>query len=130
MSSTFAATRTRARTAIRSRTAQRQAPPTPRAVAWAETAGLVVVVVLLILGVIATSGRFPASVTSARIVVEKGQTLWTIAGQHPVAGLTTEQTAQLIGELNGIRSGRLSAGRSIRVPARQPDDTGVSVAMR
>jgi hypothetical protein len=82
-----------------------------------EILALVAIVALLIAGVILTSGRVSAQVPTSRVFVDRGETLWAIAVQHPIAGQTTEQTAQSIADLNGVQSGRLVAGDVIDVPA-------------
>ena len=88
-----------------------------------EVALLVAIIVLLIAGVVMTSGRVHAQAPMSPVFVESGQTLWSIAAQHPVLGQTTEQTADMISEINGVRGGRVIAGDTIVVPARQPDQT-------
>jgi hypothetical protein len=45
-----------------------------------------------------------------RVFVEKGDTLWSLAQMHPIPGQTTEQTAQLIAELNSMDSSGVSEG--------------------
>ena len=83
------------------------------------------IVVLLVLAVIAaaalsgTRGKTP-SASSVRIRVESGATLWTLAEQYPISGLTTEQTVDAIRSANGLDSSVLSAGMSLLVPAARP----------
>jgi hypothetical protein len=84
-----------------------------------EIAALVVIVVLLIVGIFATAApraRHDGYSTS-QVLVERGQSLWTIAASHPVEGQTTEQTAELIADLNGFDNGVVAVGSTIKVPA-------------
>ena len=67
-------------------------PPAGRALL--EVVALIAIAILLIAGVVLTSGRVHAAGPTQRVFVERGQTLWAIASQHAVAGQTTEQTAQ------------------------------------
>ena len=55
-------------------------------------------------------------VPSTRVRVERGDTLWAIAKQHRVSGLSTEQTADLIARLNNLDAPALVAGRELKVP--------------
>ena len=86
-----------------------------------EVVLLVAIIVALIAGVVMTSGRVHARVPMSRVFVESGQTLWAIAAEHPVAGQTTEQTAEMIAEINGVRGARLIAGATMAVPAENTD---------
>ena len=94
-------------------------PPAGRALL--EVVALIAIAILLIAGVVLTSGRVHAAGPTQRVFVERGQTLWAIASQHAVAGQTTEQTAQQIADLNGVRNGRVIAGVTIAIPAEQTD---------
>jgi hypothetical protein len=93
-----------------------------------EGAILVAVAVLLIVGVIATSSRPVAEVPTAPVLAQRGDTLWTLAREHPVRGLTTEQVAEAIAKANDITGGRVVAGASILVP--ESRNTAAAVASR
>jgi len=93
-----------------------------RTVAWAEIVALVLIAIALVAATVITAQHASASVPSQRIRVESGQTLWTLAAQHPVAGLSTEQTADLIASSNHISDGRVAAGTTIRIPAHPSDN--------
>ena len=97
-----------------------------RPVAWAEIAALILITVALIAATMITSGAAHSSVPSERVRVEAGQTLWTLASQHPVAGVSTEQAAQLIAGLNHIEDGRLSVGTTIRIPGHAEQNLAVA----
>lgn len=59
---------------------------------------------------------------TAVIRVEAGESLWSLAKAHPVAGLSTAQTVQLIADLNSLDERTLWVGSSIRVPAAPTND--------
>jgi hypothetical protein len=88
---------------------------------------LVLIVIGLAYGVVASASR-PMVVTSqTRIHVETGDSLWAIAQSHPVVGRTTAQVAETIARLNGLDGSRLAAGQSLVVPSLEGD---VSLASR
>ena len=91
--------------------------------AWLETAALMVIVILLFVGVF-NSAR-PATTTPglARLTVQAGDSLWTLAQAHPVEGLSTAQVADLIAETNGRDGALITPGETILVPTRVPEDT-------
>lgn len=86
-----------------------------------EVVLLIAILVALVAGVVMTSGRIHAQVPTSRVFVESGQTLWAIAARHPVPGQTTEQTADMIAEINGVQGGRVIAGDAIAVPTQHGD---------
>lgn len=120
MNSTTATTNTRF--ADKPRTARRALRTTSRQVVWAEIVALVLITAALIAALAVTSGRAHAKVPSERTRVERGQTLWTLASEHPVCGLTTEQTAELIASVNHIEGGRVTAGQSVLIPTGADED--------
>ena len=81
-----------------------------------EMATLIAIVVLLIVGVIVTSGRSHAQNPTSRVFVESGDTAWTIASRHPIPGQTTQQTAEQIAQINGLASTSLPARSAIKIP--------------
>lgn len=104
----------------RSRTAARVLSPV-------EGALLALVVgVLLCAAVLSTNPR-PADLRTTTVQVGAGDSLWEIAQEYPVEGLTTGETVDLLSELNGLENATISAGSSLKVPARA---TSESVAMR
>ena len=54
---------------------------------------------------------------STGVRVERGDTLWSIAQAHPVKGLTTAQTADIIASSNSLDGSPLATGRTLVVPA-------------
>ena len=91
--------------------------PEQRALSPVEAGILFFIALLLVVGTVAASHRSAAPRESVSVRVERGDTLWTLARTHPVEGMTTEQTADLIASMNGLRDGALSSGRTILVPA-------------
>jgi len=65
-------------------------------------------------------GRTPPATQARR--VEPGDTLWSLASTHPVQGLDTMRTAELIAELNGIEDSGLTAGSVVLLPVRSDDE--------
>ena len=57
----------------------------------------------------------PASWTS--VAVDSSGTLWEIARQHAVPGLSTSETVDLIKSENQLASSTLYSGQTLRVPA-------------
>ncbi len=82
-----------------------------------ETGVLVAIAILLLVGLVVTSHQNTAAGHTERIKVESGQTLWDLAESHPVRGLSTAQTAELIGRLNHLSSSTIVAHDTLIVPA-------------
>lgn len=100
--------------------------PQPHASARSVEVVLVCLIVLAVLGgLVWPRMSAPSRFATTTTTVEQGQTLWALAVAHPVSGLTTEQTADLIGRINGIE-GSLSAGSVVKVPA-GPEHTAVAM---
>lgn len=57
------------------------------------------------------------SVEMSQVVVMPGESLWSIAQEHGVDGLTTQQTVDLILSSNALTSSTLGVGQSLLVPA-------------
>ena len=93
-----------------------------RSINIAELVLVLSVAVLLVLETIATAGS-PAVRTagSTTVRVEAGQTLWSIARAHPVSGLTTQQTVDLIARTNGLSDGAVAVHECLKVPLERPD---------
>jgi len=93
-----------------------------------EVAILLGIVAALVVTTLATRSATPADVPTTHVRVEAGETLWSLAHDHPVDGLTTEQAVALIADLNDLGEGMpLHAGRTVRVPS--PSAAG-GVALR
>jgi hypothetical protein len=88
----------------------------PQSLSGLEIGLLLVIAALLFIGVAFSHPRVPAVGASHTVRVQKGETLWSIAQDHPLPGLTTAQTAQAIADANGLPHSTLSAGQTIAVP--------------
>jgi Tfp pilus assembly protein FimV len=76
---------------------------------------LVLVGVLTVCALASGVGQEPAGDT-IRLRVERGDTLWQIAADHRLDGLTTEQTVGVIARLNHLEGQTLAEGSEIEVP--------------
>lgn len=64
---------------------------------------------------------------STTVQVKSGDTLWSIAQEHPVAGESVTETVDRIATMNGIEDAVLVPGTHLSVPCEQP---AAAVAMR
>lgn len=58
-----------------------------------------------------------ASANRTEVSVLPGDSLWSIAERHSIAGLSTEESVQVISEWNDLKSSMLVAGTTLTVPA-------------
>lgn len=58
-----------------------------------------------------------ANVTYETIHVHSGDSLWSLAQEHSVDGLTTQETSDIIRSVNHLEHGSLDAGDVLKVPA-------------
>jgi Tfp pilus assembly protein FimV len=89
----------------------------PQNLSLIETATLLVIVILLVVGVFSARPRGDVDATTRTVRVETGDTLWSIARTHPVSGLSTAQAAEKIARDNNLGTGTLAAGAVLVVPA-------------
>ena len=95
------------RTAVRSRSPH----------AAAEWIALAIVVIAIVMTTVTFATRtLPGELDTRRVRVERGDSLWTLARANPVAGLSTEETAELIRQANGMEGSVVLAGQLIEVP--------------
>lgn len=59
-----------------------------------------------------------SNVTYETVRVHTGDSLWSLAEEHPVEGLTTQETSDMIRSVNHLERGSLNAGAVLKVPAR------------
>lgn len=59
-----------------------------------------------------------ANVTYETVRVQAGDSLWSLAEEHPVEGLSTQETSDMIRSVNHLEHGSLDAGAHLKVPAR------------
>mgnify|MGYP000402893057 FL=1 len=59
-----------------------------------------------------------ANVTYETVRVQSGDSLWSLAQEHPIDGLSTQETSDMIRSVNHLDRGSLDAGAVLKVPAR------------
>jgi len=90
--------------------------PSGQRFAPAEIALLLLLVAALALCAVFSRSPQIAPGDTSLVRIGSGDTVWDLAQSHPVAGLSTAQTAQIISDLNHLQGGGLVAGSVIRVP--------------
>ena len=63
-------------------------------------------------------GPLPEPASFSSVTVDARDTLWEIASEHPVEGLTTADTVAIIRETNGLEGGVIHPGQVLNVPSR------------
>jgi Tfp pilus assembly protein FimV len=93
----------------------------PVVVRWDRVAVLVAVLLAAVLAVGAWgTGRSSARTSPAPqavVVVQPGDTLWSLARQHAPADVATLEYVAAVERLNGVRAGALVPGTPLRLPA-------------
>lgn len=111
-------------------TFQESAPSAAQAKAWSRA-----LLAVILLSVVVAFGAWWAlraqqaevltnalsSVSSESVSVASGDTLLAIAEQHPIEGLSAQQTARWIVDQNGLEDSSLSIGQILLVPASSAD---------
>lgn len=101
------------------------AAPTP--VALKVSTIVAVAVALALFFVLATSvfsarhaayAESVSNVTYETIRVQSGDSLWSLAEEYPIEGLSTQETSDMIRNVNHLEHGSLAAGAYLKVPAR------------
>mgnify|MGYP001461092823 FL=1 len=59
-----------------------------------------------------------SNVTYEIVRVQSGDSLWSLAQEHSVDGLSTQETSDMIRSVNHLEHGSLDAGDVLKVPAR------------
>ena len=59
-----------------------------------------------------------SNVTYETVCVQSGDSLWSLAQEHSVDGLSTQETSDIIRSVNHLEHGSLDAGDVLKVPAR------------
>ena len=59
-----------------------------------------------------------SNVTYETVRVQSGDSLWSLAQEHPIEGLSTQETSDMIRNVNHLEYGSLDAGAHLKVPAR------------
>lgn len=101
------------------------AAPTP--VALKVSTIVAVAVALTLFFVLATSvfsarhaayAESVSNVTYETIRVQPGDSLWSLAEEYPIEGLSTQETSDMIRNVNHLEHGSLATGAYLKVPAR------------
>ena len=104
-----------------------QAVAAPGRVALKVPTIVAVAVALTLFFVLATSvfsarhaayGESVSNVTYETIRVQSGDSLWSLAEEYPIEGLSTQETSDMIRNVNHLEHGSLAAGAHLKVPAR------------
>ena len=95
-------------------------------IAWTIALTLAIVV----LGVAPTllSGAPSRSLATTSVRVDPSDTLWTIAAEHRLSGVSTAAMVEEIRRANGLTASNLSAGAVLRVPSAQAADSAYAAA--
>lgn len=59
-----------------------------------------------------------SNVTYETVRVQPGDSLWSLAEEYPIEGLSTQETSDMIRNVNHLEHGSLAAGAHLKVPAR------------
>ena len=59
-----------------------------------------------------------SNITYGTIRVQTGDSLWSLAEEYPIEGLSTQETSDMIRNVNHLEHGSLAAGAHLKVPAR------------
>lgn len=59
-----------------------------------------------------------SNVTYETVRIQSGDSLWSLAQEHPIEGLSTQETSDMIRNVNHLEHGSLDAGTHLKVPAR------------
>lgn len=66
----------------------------------------------------AAYAKSASNVTYETVRVQSGDSLWSLAQEHSVDGLSTQETSDIIRSVNHLEHGSLDAGDVLKVPAR------------
>lgn len=66
----------------------------------------------------AAYAELASNVTYETVRVQSGDSLWSLAQEHSVDGLSTQETSDIIRSVNHLEHGSLDAGDVLKVPAR------------
>ncbi|MHB8760837.1 MAG: LysM peptidoglycan-binding domain-containing protein [Coriobacteriia bacterium] len=105
-------------------TARHHGPPQPAV--HPAVAALLVVTAAVLVASFALQPSSPGVSSWATVSVQQGGTLWGIARSHPVPGLSTAETIELIRAQNRLGSSTLYPGQSLRVPGVATDTLAVA----
>lgn len=104
-----------------------QAVAAPGRVALKVSTIVAVAVALTLFFVLATSvfsarhaayAESVSNVTYETVRVQPGDSLWSLAEEYPIEGLSTQETSDMIRNANHLEHGSLAAGAHLKVPTR------------
>ncbi len=75
------------------------------------------VVAVIVAAVLSGPASPPKPAHQSTIKVRAGESLWSIAAEHPVAGQTTPQTVDTIRQSNHLTGSFVAEGSVLRIPA-------------
>jgi type II secretory pathway component PulK len=84
----------------------------------------------VIIAAMLSSRPVELDVTTQRVLVRQGESLWTLAERYPAQGLSTRETVELLSEVNDLKSSTIVAGTSLDVPVPAERLQADTVAMR
>jgi Tfp pilus assembly protein FimV len=91
-----------------------------------ELAIIVALVVAVMLAAAISGARADRPPTpTAAVKVGVGESLWSVAATHPVRGMTTQQTVDLIKRANGLSDSAVTAGTVLQIPSAEQRDVAL-----
>ncbi|MDF1542450.1 MAG: LysM peptidoglycan-binding domain-containing protein [Anaerosomatales bacterium] len=88
-----------------------------RAYAPVEWIALVLLAAALLVTALAIAPEHrPDEVRTRPVRVVQGDSLWTLARANPLSGLTTDETVDVLRQINGLESSVVHAGQLLEVP--------------
>ncbi len=114
-------------TAVRRPTVSAGADAMPITPLQATALAVLVIAALVVaaLSVVLTPSA-PSAEAWASVTIAPYTTLWDLATAHPIAGLDTATTVELIRAENALPSSTLQVGQTVLVPASVPADTALA----
>ena len=82
-----------------------------------ERVALIILAGALVACAVASRAHTPDTISTTRVRIGVGDTLWGIAQQNRITGLSTAQTADFIARLNGLDTSTLAPGSELKIPA-------------
>lgn len=103
-----------------SRASRVQAPRTARVWIVGVLSVAAIAVCVWLASLVASQHAYDAALASAprtQMTVSSGDTLWSIADEHGIEGLSTQDTVQILRQWNGLSQSSLNPGMTLEVPA-------------
>jgi hypothetical protein len=87
-----------------------------RSITWAEALLLCALACALVAGAALSGGTPAVPEHLAPVRVESGDSLWSLAASHPVEGMSTAETVEMLAAVNNIGNSSLRVGSEVMVP--------------